>query len=142
MLESLSEEVTLTVVLMDRSKSRQVLGKAKLSQSVWRFGDAVGMATLSTHDKSKGGYIFRRQGGESYKSNRYPELTLADVGVRDGDTVEFAGDFDPFEPESADTEARASQHVSSLHSFLAGLALHQLELVNCCIVVQHVGVSL
>ena len=62
--------------------------------SVWKFGEEVGMTTLSTLSK----YIFRRQGGESYKERMYPNLTLADVGVREGDTVEFAGDFDPVAP--------------------------------------------
>ncbi|OLQ06173.1 hypothetical protein AK812_SmicGene10563 [Symbiodinium microadriaticum] len=86
--------VTLTVVLMDKSKSRTVTGRARMSDSVWKFGEEVGMTTLSTMSK----YIFRRQGGESYKERMYPNLTLADVGVREGDTVEFAGDFDPVAP--------------------------------------------
>ncbi|CAE7343338.1 unnamed protein product, partial [Symbiodinium necroappetens] len=64
-----------------------------MGDSVWKFGEEVGMTTLSTMSK----YIFRRQGGESYKERMYPNLTLADVGVREGDTVEFAGDFDPVE---------------------------------------------
>ena len=87
-------QVTLTVVLMDRSKSRTVTGRAKMGDSVWKFGEEVGMTTLSTLSK----YIFRRQGGESYKERMCPNLTLADVGVREGDTVEFAGDFDPVAP--------------------------------------------
>ena len=87
-------QVTLTVVLMDKSKSRTVTGTARMGDSVWKFGEEVGMTTLSTMSK----YIFRRQGGESYKERMYPNLTLADVGVREGDTVEFAGDFDPVAP--------------------------------------------
>ena len=69
------------------------------------------MTTLSTLSK----YIFRRQGGESYKERMCPNLTLADVGVREGDTVEFAGDFDPVAPApgacaDAGTAATLSRH--------------------------------
>mmetsp|Transcript_57747 Transcript_57747/g.103979 ORF Transcript_57747/g.103979 Transcript_57747/m.103979 type:complete len:307 (+) Transcript_57747:44-964(+) len=89
------KEVQLTVVLMDKSKSREKSGKALLSSTVWDFGEKVGLYTLTTSDKSGGAYIFRRQGGTSWKSNRFPNLTLAEAGVQDGDTVEFMGDFDP-----------------------------------------------
>ena len=60
----------------------------------------MGMAKLSTHSRSNAGYVFRRQGGEEYRSNACPNLTLTDVGVREGDTVEFLGDFEPFVPPS------------------------------------------
>ncbi|CAE7658132.1 unnamed protein product [Symbiodinium sp. CCMP2592] len=93
-------QVTLTVVLMDKSKSRTVTGRAKMGDSVWKFGKEVGMTTLTTHSRSQGGYVFKRQGGESYRERLYPHLTLADVGVREGDTVEFSGDFDVFEPKA------------------------------------------
>ena len=100
----------MTVVLLDKSKSWTSAARAKLSTSVWTFGTAVGMAKLSTHSRSNGGYVFRRQGGEEYRSNACPNLTLADVGIREGDTVEFLGDFEPFVPAgaaaTADAEAR------------------------------------
>ena len=93
-------QVTLTVVLMDKSKSRTVTGRARMGDSVWKFGEEVGMPTLTTSSRSQGGYVFRRQGGESYRERLYPHLTLADVGVREGDTVEFTGDFDDFDPKA------------------------------------------
>ncbi|CAE7786019.1 unnamed protein product [Symbiodinium sp. CCMP2456] len=92
--------VTLTVVLMDRSKSKTVTGRARMGDSVWQFGQDVGMTTLTTSSRSQGGYVFRRKGGESYRERLYPHLTLGDVGVREGDTVQFSGDFDVFEPQA------------------------------------------
>ena len=99
-------------MLMDKSKSRTVSGKAKLSDKVWTFGEAVGMTTLSTKSK----YVFRRQGCEAYKERMYPDLTLADAGVKDGDTVEFAGDFD----EPPRTSAPPSTPAAALRNYPCG----------------------
>lgn len=92
--KSCGEVVEMTVTLLDRSKSWSKTAKAPLERSVWILGQEVGMRGLTTGPLSNYGYVFRC-GGSEWRSNRYPNLTLAEAGVTNGATVEFLGDFEP-----------------------------------------------
>lgn len=92
--KSCGEVVELTVTLLDKSKNWSKTAKAPLERSVWIFGQEVGMRGLTTGPLSNYGYVFRC-GGTEWRSNRHPNLTLAEAGVTNGATVEFLGDFEP-----------------------------------------------
>jgi len=93
-----SPAVELTVRLLDKSGTRSTTGQAPLDMCVWTFGAELGMRKLTTGPLSNYGYVFRC-GSSEWRSNRNPNLTLADAGVADGDAVDFLGDFEP--PSSA-----------------------------------------
>ena len=81
----------IRVTLTDHKKrSRECAGRASLDTSVWDFGVSVDMDHLTTLH----GYLFS-YGGQTWNSNQHPALTLAEAGVKDGDMVSFAGDFEP-----------------------------------------------
>ena len=89
-----SPEVEVTVCFLGKSRSWTETGRASLDKCVWAFGAEMGMRRLTTGPLSKYGYVFRF-GGSEWRSNRNPDLTLADVGVKNGDSVDFLGDFEP-----------------------------------------------
>jgi len=104
--------IDVTVVLLDRSKSRTITAKAPLDRDVWTWGTEVGMRQLTTGPLSKYGYVLRC-GGSEWRSNRHPHLTLKDCGVTSGDVIEFLGDFEP--PKSAaESQSLVEVHVTLL----------------------------
>ena len=84
----------VNVVLVDKSKTKMKTGMAAPQSSVWTFGSSIGMLELTTSHASGGGYIFRH-GARAWKSNLHSKLTFEEVGVRNGDQVEYLGDFEP-----------------------------------------------
>ena len=53
------------------------------------------------------GYLFS-YGGKTWRSNQQTALTLSAAGVRDGDLVEFAGDFEPVAGDERPATASAA----------------------------------
>ncbi|CAE7429552.1 unnamed protein product, partial [Symbiodinium pilosum] len=81
----------IKVTLIDHKKrSRECSGRAILETSVWDFGVSVGMDHLATLH----GYVFS-YAGQTWESNQYPTLTLAEAGVKDGEMVTYSGNFEP-----------------------------------------------
>ncbi len=103
--------IDVTVILLDRSKSRTTTAKAPLDRDVWTWGTEVGMRTLTTGPLSNYGYVIRC-GGSQWRSNRHPHLTLKDCGVTSGDVIEFLGDFEP--PVAAESQSLVEVHVALL----------------------------
>lgn len=53
----------------------------------------VGVRKLMTSSLSHFGYVFKF-GEQSWRKAHHPNLTLAEAGVKAGDTVQFTGDFE------------------------------------------------
>jgi len=103
--------VEITVTLLDKSRSWTATAKAALEKNVWSFGEEVGMRRLTTGPLSNYGYVVRCDGRE-WRSNRHPNLTLADAGVTESAAaIEFLGDFEP-------PARRASAELVGLHVLL------------------------
>ena len=83
--------VSLTVRLVDRSRTKEKAWQGIEYLSVWHLGREVGMLELSTLNGR--GYLFTHA-GRKWSSLVYPNLRLSDVGVKEGSVVEFSGDFD------------------------------------------------
>lgn len=86
--------VYLNVTLADKV-SRQRFGKASALTSVWLFGELLGLRTLEAQILPGCGYTFRKDGGPTWRSKQYPNLTLAATAVKSGDWVEFAVEVPP-----------------------------------------------
>jgi len=87
--------VYLNVTLADNVVSRQRFGKASALTSVWLFGELLGLRTLEAQLVPGCGYTFRKDGGPTWRSKQYPNLTLAATAVKSGDWVEFAVEVPP-----------------------------------------------
>lgn len=73
----------------------------------------MGMRKLTTGPLSNYGYVFRC-GGQEWRSNRHPNLTLAEAGLtQDGGSVEFLGDFEP--PSAVAASPLVELHVTLLN---------------------------
>ncbi|CAE7257338.1 unnamed protein product [Symbiodinium pilosum] len=104
-----SAAVELKVSFLDKNGVRSTTGQAPLDRCVWTFGADMGMRKLTTGPLSNYGYVFRC-GNSEWRSNRNPNLTLADAGVAEGDSVDFLGDFEP--PASAGPIPLVEVHVT------------------------------
>eukprot|EP00439_Symbiodinium_sp_Y106_P044716 s7022_g5.t1 len=83
--------VSLTVRLVDRSRTVEKAWQGTTYLSVWHLGRDVGMLELSSLNGR--GYLFTHD-GRRWSNLIHPNLRLSDVGVKEGSVVEFSGDFD------------------------------------------------
>eukprot|EP00438_Fugacium_kawagutii_P021784 Skav236012 [mRNA] locus=scaffold3189:10820:16557:- [translate_table: standard] len=105
--------VDFEVTFLDKSRSWTTPGQAPLDRCVWTFGENLGMRKLTTGPLSNYGFVFRC-GGQEWRSNRHPNLTLAEAGLtQDGGSVEFLGDFEP--PSTAAASPLVELHVTLLN---------------------------
>ena len=125
----MAESMELSVMLVDKWNSSTVTCRAFPDQCVWRFGEDAGMRKLTTGPLSKYGYVFRYGDGE-WKSNQYPNLTLAETGVLSGGVVEFRGDFEAFEP-AKEASPLVGLHVTLLDRSKSSTTTGKTRLDKC-----------
>ena len=71
-----------------------ICGLAVAVSGVWRFGEEAGVQKVLTSSLSHFGYVLHF-GEQTWRKVHHPNLTLAEAGVKDGDTIRFTGDFEP-----------------------------------------------